>query len=90
MYNIKITPGAERDIGKLRQRISRQDFERLRSAITSLADEPRPPGVKKIKGGKRVYRIRVGSYRIVYQLYDDEQQVVIVEIARRTESTYRS
>jgi mRNA interferase RelE/StbE len=88
MHNLKISPGAERDIRRLSQRASRQDFERLRKAITSLADESRPQGVKKIKGVDRVYRIRVGSYRIVYKIYDNENLVLLLQVVRRTEATY--
>jgi len=59
---IEISPAADRDLEKLKGRIRRQDFERLRDAVRNLADEPRPQGVRKIKGAERAYRIRVGSY----------------------------
>ncbi|MDD5747642.1 MAG: type II toxin-antitoxin system RelE/ParE family toxin [Actinomycetota bacterium] len=75
---------------KLKQRIQRHDFEHLRAAIRGLANEPRPSGVRKIKGAKRAYRIRAGNYRVVYEIYDKENLVVILQVARRTEATYRS
>jgi mRNA interferase RelE/StbE len=90
MYNLKIAPRAERDIRKLRPRASGQDSERLRRAIASLADEPRPQGVKKIRGAEQAYRIRVSSYRVVYDVYDRENLVLILQVARRTETTYRT
>ena len=89
MYRIEISPAADRDLEKLKSRIRRQDFERLRDAIGSLADEPRPQGVRKIKGAERAYRIRVGSYRVVYDVYDNDNLVLILQIARRSETTYR-
>ena len=90
MYRLEVSPAADRDIDRLKKRIRRQDFERLRTAIGSLADKPRPHGVRKIKGVERAYRIRVGRYRVVYEIYDDENLVVLLQIARRTETTYRN
>ena len=90
MYRIEVSPAAGRDLDRLKKRIQRHDFERLRIAIGSLADEPRPQGVRKIRGAERAFRIRVGSYRVVYEVYDDENLVLILQVARRTETTYRS
>lgn len=90
MYRIEVSPAAYRDLEKLRGRIQRHHFERLRAAIGSLADEPRPRGVRKIKGAERAYRIRAGNYRVVYEVYDTENLVLILHIGRRTETTYRA
>ena len=90
MYRLEVSPAAEHDFIKLAKRIQRPDFERLRAAISSLAVEPRPPGVRKIKGAERVFRIRVGSFRVVYEVYDNEKLLLILQVTRRTESTYRS
>ena len=89
MYRLEVSPAADRDLEKLKGRIRKQDFERLRTAVRSLADEPRPHGVRKIKGAERAYRIRVGSYRVVYEVYNDDNLVLILQVARRTETTYR-
>ena len=89
MYRIEVAPGAERDIRKLGQKTSRQDFESLRLAIDALSQNPRPGGVRKIKGAQKSYRVRVGSYRVVYSVYDDEELVVILQVGRRDEGTYR-
>ena len=90
MYRLEVSPAADRDLERLKQRIRRHDFERLRTAIKGLANEPCPYGVRKIKGAEGAYRIRVGNYRVVYEIYDDENLVLILEVARRTETTYRS
>ena len=66
-----------------------QDFERLRNAIRSLAGEPRPQEVRKIRGTEKVYRIRVGNCRVVYDVYDTDNLVLILQAARRSEITYR-
>lgn len=90
MYRLEVSPAADRDLERLKGRIRRQDFERLRVAIRGLADEPRPHVARKLKGAERAYRIRVGSYRVVYKVYDNDSLVLILQIARRTETTYRS
>ncbi len=89
MYKLEVSPSADRDLEKLKGRIQKQDFERLREAVRGLAEEPRPLGVRKIKGADKAYRIRVGSYRVVYEVYDKDNLVLILQVARRSETTYR-
>ena len=89
MYRLEVSPAADRDLGRLKDRIRKQDFERMRDALRGLAGDPRPHGVRKIKGAKKAYRIRVGSYRVVYEVYDDDSLVLILQVARRSETTYR-
>ncbi len=90
MYRLEVSPTADRDLERLKGRMRRQDFERLRTAIRSLADEPRPHGIRKIKGAERAYRVKVDSYRVVYEVYDNDNLVLILQVVRRTEATYRS
>ena len=87
-YRIEVSPAADRDLDKLKGKIRRQDFERFRSAISALANQPRPRSVRKIKGAETVYRIRIGAYRIVYDVFDDSKPVLILQVTRRTETTY--
>ena len=89
MYRLEVSPAADRDLERLKRRIQRRNFERLRTAVRSLADDPRPHGVRKIEGAERAYRIRVGDYRVVYEICDKESLVLILQVARRTETTYR-
>ena len=89
VYRVEISPAADRDLEKPKSRIRIQDFERLRNAVRALAGEPRPQGVRKIKGTDKAYRIRVGSYRVVYEVYNDDNLVLILQVARRSETTYR-
>jgi mRNA interferase RelE/StbE len=76
MYEIAIRARAERDIKALPPTVQKRVIE----AIQQLGENPRPPGVKKLAppGG---YRIRVGDYRIVLEI-DDANQVVIVTRVR--------
>jgi mRNA interferase RelE/StbE len=89
VYRLEVSPAADRDLEKLKGRIKKQDFERLRTVIGCLAQEPRPHGVRKIKGTENAYRIRVGSYRVVYKLNDADNLVLILQVVRRSEITYR-
>ncbi|MBI2303182.1 MAG: type II toxin-antitoxin system RelE/ParE family toxin [Chloroflexi bacterium] len=84
-YRVEISPAAGRELRRLLLPVR----DRLEPVIMALAEEPRPQGVRKLQGGERAYRIRVGDYRVVYEVYDNENLVVILRVGRRTESTYR-
>jgi mRNA interferase RelE/StbE len=64
-------------------------LRRLRSAIRGLTNEPRPTGSIKLQGERDLYRIRVGDYRIIYQIQDAVLIVLVVQIGHRRE-IYRS
>ena len=85
LYRVEISPPAGKDLRRLPLEIC----ERLEMDIVALADGPYPEGVRKIQGTQRAYRIRRGSYRIVYEVYRKQQMVVILRVARRTKSTYK-
>jgi mRNA interferase RelE/StbE len=61
------------------RRLSRQDVARIVRCFRGLADEPRGPGCEKLSGEER-YRVRVGIYRIVYEIKDDLLIVVVVKV----------
>jgi mRNA interferase RelE/StbE len=58
----------------------------LAVAIRGLADDPRPNGGKHLRD--KLYRIRVGNYRVVYAVFDKALVVIVVKAARRSEKTY--
>jgi 1,2-diacylglycerol 3-beta-glucosyltransferase len=58
---------------------------RIKPKIKALAIEPRPDGVKKLKGKENSYRIRIGDYRVVYEIFDDILVVKVVEIGHRSD-----
>ncbi len=58
---------------------------RFGRAIESLAENPRPPGCLKMQGNEELYRIRVGDYRILYQVRDSVLLVLVVSIGNRSE-----
>ena len=78
-YRIEFTPTANRDFRGLPQDIQR----RLRPKIDGLAENPRPRGVETLTGEENLYRIRVGDYRIVYQVRNEALLVVLVRIRHR-------
>ena len=82
---VEIAPSAARDLRRLPVGVR----QRLAVAILSLGDQPRPPGVRKIRGAERAFRIRVARYRVIYDVYDHEQLVVILAVGPRNEGTYR-
>jgi mRNA interferase RelE/StbE len=73
---------------KIIKRLDGDILERIRRAIRSLANDPRPGGVKKLAGYDNLYRIRVGDWRIIYAIEDDRLIVLVLEISPRG-SAYR-
>jgi mRNA interferase RelE/StbE len=63
-----------------------QQRKRLISAIRLLADEPRPSGVKKLKGYDKTYRIRVGDYRVIYKIEDQEKLILLLSSTHRKDA----
>ena len=65
------------------QSLPRRDQQRVRAAIDLLAEQPRPPGCVAMAGEPHVYRVRVGDYRIVYEVFDDHLVVHVVRVGHR-------
>lgn len=61
------------------------DARRIRAAIDLLATNPRPPACLALSGETGVYRVRVGNYRILYEVNDGELVVIVVRIGHRRE-----
>jgi len=82
VYRVELTPRAKRELDT----VPIGDFQRIDSAILGLGENPRPPGVRKLRG--LIYRLRVGRWRIIYAVLDREQVVVVGKVVRRAEDTY--
>ncbi|MBD2357204.1 type II toxin-antitoxin system RelE/ParE family toxin [Tolypothrix sp. FACHB-123] len=80
IYEVKFTKGARKAFMKLSPELQ----NRIQTKIENLAIEPRPNGVKKLKGQENSYRVRVGDYRIIYDIFDDILLVTVVEIGHRS------
>lgn len=77
-YSVVLTASARREIEDL----ERRDRERVTVAIGSLRDDPRPRGCEKLSALDR-FRIRVGSYRVVYTIDDAIVTVFVVKVGHR-------
>ncbi|MEH1854151.1 MAG: type II toxin-antitoxin system RelE/ParE family toxin [Nostoc sp.] len=80
-YEVKFSTGAKKQFRKLPLEVQ----ERIQTKINDLAIEPRPNGVKKLQGDDNSYRIRVGDYRVVYELDDDVLIVTVIKVGHRSE-----
>jgi mRNA interferase RelE/StbE len=78
-YRVEIARRALKALAAL----PRGEQQRVRAAIDLLADNPRPPGCTKLTGEADAYRVRVGMYRIVYEVLDDRLLVHIVRVGHR-------
>jgi mRNA interferase RelE/StbE len=58
---------------------------RIREAIEALAVDPRPPGCRKLEGRENAWRVRVGTWRVIYQIEEDRVVVLVVRVAPRGE-----
>lgn len=80
-YALQFKPSARKELYAL----SNDVLARILPRIESLAQNPRPPGCKKLKGHTDVGRIRIGDWRVLYLLDDYELPVSVVRIAHRRE-----
>lgn len=76
----------ERQAEKALRRLPREILTRVDRLLLSVADEPRPAGCKKLRGYENLYRVRVGDWRLIYAVEDDELVVLVIEIAPRGEA----
>jgi mRNA interferase RelE/StbE len=84
-YTVTLRPAAQRALKRLDKPVQK----RIAEALRSLANEPRPPGVKALTGASELLRIRVGDYRIIYSVDDDELEVLVIVIGHRS-AVYRN
>lgn len=78
----------KRSVAKDLRAFPKQEVKRIMQRIRSLADDPRPAGCEKLSGQER-YRVRQGTYRIIYEIEDARLVVLVVKIGHRRD-VYRS
>lgn len=83
-YAIVILRRAQKELADLPE----NSYPRVRDTIRDLAQEPRPAGSRKLVG-REGWRIRVGSYRLIYQIDDSQQRITILHVGHRKD-VYRS
>ena len=85
MYKITIKKSAQKEL----EQISPPYHQKIINAIDALAEDPRPEGVKKLKGEEGAYRIRVADYRVIYTL-EDIIQIIEVQRIRHRKDVYKN
>ncbi len=80
-YRIELTKAAERDV----RAVLKLMLKRLDACILGLADDPLPPGAKKLKNSDGLYRVRVSDYRIIYRIEQEIVTILVVRIGHRRE-----
>jgi len=80
-YRVVLTSTAEKELKGLSAQLNARIVPRLEN----LADNPRPPGCKKLQGGDKEWRIRVGDYRVVYTIDDAKLLVEVTRIRHRSD-----
>lgn len=84
-YRLLIKPSAVKELEVL----PKKDRQRIADRISRLSGVPRPPAAEKLSGLER-YRLRQGTYRIVYAIDDEERVVLVVKVGHRREVYRRS
>jgi mRNA interferase RelE/StbE len=79
-YQVILPKSAQKELDRLPNQIE----ARILTALTGLETQPRPVGCKKLRG-ESAWRIRVGDYRVVYEIHDKVLQVIVVTIGHRRE-----
>jgi mRNA interferase RelE/StbE len=80
-YQIIITKSIQKQLDNLPNNLKERVYEK----IGQLADEPRPKGVVKLKGYENEYRIRIGDYRLRYEIKDEELIILLIQCRHRRE-----
>jgi len=80
-YSLEIKHSAQRELDSLDDSV----FTRIDRKILALADDPPPPGCRKLRGYKDQWRIRAGDWRVVYLIDDRAKLVTIARVAHRRE-----
>lgn len=80
-YRIELTKTATRDL----KSVPKTMLKRLDACILGLADDPLPPGVKKLKNENALYRVRASDYRIMCSIELDVLTILIIRIGHRRE-----
>ena len=81
-YSIRFARSARKELEHLDASVVSRIFPK----IEALAENPHPPGCRKLQGLEDLWRIRVGHYRVVYQVLDDEQVIDIIAVRHRSQA----
>jgi len=79
-YRVILPRSVQKELDRLPDDVVR----RILTRISQLEANPRPPDVKKLKG-REAWRIRVGDYRVIYEIHDHELQILVITVGHRRE-----
>ena len=77
-YEVFILPRAQKELANL----PKQNYARVRDLISTLADNPRPTGCKKLTG-REGWRVRSGDYRVIYEIDESNKRVIVLDVGHR-------
>ncbi len=77
-YSLQILPRAQKELAGL----ERRHYVRIRDAVRELASNPRPNGCRKLTG-REGWRVRIGDYRVVYEIDDVQRSLTVIHIGHR-------
>lgn len=80
MYRVILPKSVQKELDRLSDVMA----NRILARLTELETNPRPPDVKKLKG-RNAWRIRVGDFRVIYEIHDREQRVLVITVGHRRE-----
>jgi mRNA interferase RelE/StbE len=80
-YQINWRRSTKKDL----RRISASKVGKIVETVATLSIDPRPLGCKKLTGSECAYRLRVGNYRIIYEVYDDTVIIEIIKVGHRSD-----
>jgi mRNA interferase RelE/StbE len=78
-YSIIVSKAIQKDLDSLPNEVK----ERVYAKISQLSDQPRPDGVTKLKGYENEYRVRIGDYRVRYEILDENKTVLLLQCKHR-------
>ncbi len=78
IYKISILRRAQKELADL----SKTEFERVRGAILELSENARPIGCKKLVG-REGWRIKIGNYRVIYEIEDTGKEITVLHVGHR-------
>jgi len=84
-YEVVLRPSVHKDLRRLPQ----NSVVRIVERIEGLAEDPLPGGAIQLSDTDRLYRLRVGDYRIVYEVNVQEQQVIVLYVRHRRDAYRR-
>lgn len=82
VYSLRILPSARKELESLHDPMLR----RVATALRSLAEDPRPHGSRKLVGTDADFRVRIGDYRIIYEVDDVSRAVTVYRIRHRRDA----